>query len=274
MGIPFIFEILGGITLARIYPLFSSSKGNASFIGDKSGGVLIDSGVSFRRLMQALELCEIPPEAVMAVFITHSHSDHVKGLKMLTKRLSVPIWGRKETLDQLIHDELVSPGAQLNEMNGAVHAAGMEITCFNTPHDTAGSCGYRVSTADGRSCAVCTDLGCVTDEVEQGITGCNLVLLEANYDEKMLRSGPYPHYLKQRISSDKGHLSNRCCGLQAARLIENGTTRIILGHLSQENNTPKTAEKAVLEALSEYRRNSDYILNIAPVETTGEMAVF
>lgn len=260
--------------MARIYPLFSSSKGNASFIGNSTGGILIDSGVSFKRLSQALERCEIPLDAVKAVFVTHSHSDHVKGLKMLTKKISVPVWGRRETLEVLSEGDMVAPKTKLMEIAGAVCQGDMEISAFNTPHDTPGSCGYRINTGDGRSCAVCTDLGYVTDEVEKGITGCDLVLLEANYDESMLKSGPYPFQLKKRIASDHGHLSNLCSGRQAARLIEKGTTRIILGHLSQENNTPETAEKTVVQQLSGFRRNIDYILSVAPVETSGEMAVF
>ena len=260
--------------MARIYPLFSSSKGNSSFIGDKSGGILIDCGVSFKKLSQALELCEIPLEAVQGVFITHSHSDHVKGLKMLTKKIPVSVWGQKETLDELLSEGLIFPGTEVNEITGAVCTAGMEVISFDTPHDTVRSCGYRTNTSDGRSCAVCTDLGCVTEEVEKGTNGCDLVLLEANYDETMLKKGPYPFMLKKRIASDHGHLSNICSGNQAARLIENGTTRIVLGHLSQENNTPQTAEITVEKALSKFKRNTDYILSVAPVETKGEMVVF
>lgn len=131
------------------------------------------------------------------------------------------------------------------------------------------ACGYRVSFEDGRTCAVCTDLGHVTKTVDENILGCDLVLLESNYDENMLKNGPYPYYLKERILSASGHLSNKCCAGQARRLISRGTTRIVLGHLSQENNTPQTAEKTVLSGLSEFKRDMDYILKVAPVETDG-----
>ncbi|MGN0613283.1 MAG: MBL fold metallo-hydrolase, partial [Porcipelethomonas sp.] len=142
------------------------------------------------------------------------------------------------------------------------------------PHDTVRSCGYRIKTSDGRACAVCTDLGHVTETVRENITGCDLVLLESNYDEKLLRNGPYPYYLKERIRSDHGHLSNVDCAQQAAELIRTGTTQLILGHLSQENNTPYKADQTVEEGLSEFVRNRDYILEVAPVETTGKMVVF
>ena len=114
----------------------------------------------------------------------------------------------------------------------------------------------------------------MTETVDENICGCDLVLLESNYDPEMLRNGPYPYYLKERILSDNGHLSNSCCAVQAEKLLKNGTTRLILGHLSQENNTPQTAEITVLQRLSEFKRNVDYILQVAPVETKGEVVVF
>ena len=117
-------------------------------------------------------------------------------------------------------------------------------------------------------------MGYVTDTVRDNLNGCHLVLLESNYDEKMLASGPYPYYLKERIRSKRGHLSNTDCSMQSAELIRQGTTHIILGHLSQENNTPYMADKIVETGLKEFCRNKDYILEVAPVETNGKMVVF
>lgn len=260
--------------MARIYPLFSSSKGNCSFLGDSSGGVLIDAGVSFKRLNTAFSVNELDISAVKGVFITHAHSDHVSGLKMLTSKTGIPVFGQRKTLCELVEKNLIAPCSEIYELDAAACIAGMEINCFDTPHDTQASCGYKIKFDDGRSCAVCTDLGRVTPTVDENILGCDLVLLESNYDPDMLKKGPYPYYLKERILSDFGHLSNQNCAVQARRLIENGTTRIILGHLSQENNTPSIAEKTTLENLWDMKRNSDYILKIAPVETKGEMVVF
>lgn len=260
--------------MARIYPLFSSSKGNASFIGSPDGGILIDAGVSYKKLTAAMELCGISISAVQGVFITHSHIDHIKGLKMLTKKTGVPVFGQRATLEELLCKECIDGSSEVFEINDTTEAAGMEITCFDTPHDTAASCGYRITCRDGRTCAVCTDLGCITPVVEKNITGCDLVLLEANYDEDMLKNGPYPYYLKKRIGSGHGHLSNTSSADQVRKLIESGTTRIILGHLSQENNTPLTAESTVLRSLVRFKRDRDYILSVAPVETSGETVVF
>ncbi len=260
--------------MARIYPLFSSSKGNSTFIGTEKGGILIDCGVSFKRLTAALEINRIPLSAVQAVFITHEHSDHVSGLKMLTAKTSLPVYGQKRTLQRLCDSDKISASSPVIDMTGiSISCAGSEISCFNTPHDAIQSCGYRIHTEDGRLCAVCTDLGHVTPEVDDALTGCRLVLIEANYDENMLRTGPYPFYLKERILSPVGHLSNDDCAAQIGKLIERGTTHFILGHLSQDNNRPHVADSAVQNSLP-HVRGKDYLLGVAPVETQGGAVIF
>lgn len=261
--------------MARIYPLFSSSKGNSTFIGNENGGILIDCGVSFKRLSSALSVNRIPLEAVKAVFITHEHSDHVSGLKMLTGKTGMPVYGQKRTLQRLCDNDKISPNSHVIDMSGILIACcGMEISCFNTPHDTIQSCGYRIHTEDDRYCAVCTDLGHVTKEVNDALTGCRLVLIESNYDENMLRTGGYPLYLKERILSQNGHLSNDDCAVQIGKLIESGTTHFILGHLSQDNNRPIIADSTVQDHLRGYERGRDYLLGVAPAETQGGAVIF
>ena len=261
--------------MARIYPLFSSSKGNSTFIGTEKAGILIDCGVSFRRLKAALDVNQIPLSAVQAVFITHEHSDHIAGLKMLTKTTGLPVYGQKRTLQRLCDADKIAPSSPIIDISGiSISCAGNEVSCFNTPHDTIQSCGYRIRTQDDKLCAVCTDLGHITPEVDMALTGCRLVLLEANYDDEMLRNGPYPLYLKERILSPNGHLANSACGIQTRRLVEQGTTHIILGHLSPENNRPHIADQTVQNALYGMERNKDYLLGVAPMETTGGAVIF
>ena len=258
--------------MARIYPLFSSSKGNCTYIGNKQQGILIDDGVSFSRLKKAFEVNELPLEAIKAVFITHEHSDHTKGLSVLTKKLRIPVYAQAYTLDLLTGSGVInSEGCEMKDFE---EICGMKISCFPTSHDTKESCGYRIEFEDGKSCAVCTDLGYVSPIVEESLLGLDAVLIEANYDVEMLRNGRYDYYLKTRIFSKNGHLSNDDCGDFARKLVESGTTKLILGHLSQDNNTPEIAAETVVRHLDGFVRNSDYILSVAPVETSGGFIAF
>ena len=148
----------------------------------------------------------------------------------------------------------------------AVTVGGCTVEFFPTPHDTEASCGYRVQFSDGKTAALCTDLGCVTDCVWKGICGAELVVIESNYDERMLRCGGYPEELKRRISSGHGHLSNADCGKAMKRLAENGTRSFVLAHISPENNTPDIAIRSAAEALSPLQSMKDYLLYAAPME--------
>jgi phosphoribosyl 1,2-cyclic phosphodiesterase len=260
-----------GYVMNGIYPLFSSSRGNATFIGNEKCGILIDSGVSYKRLGIAMNRCGISLSSVKAVFITHEHSDHVKGLAMLTKKHDLSVYGQGITLRNLIDNNSISQYASISEINSPVNIYGMNIIAFDTPHDTEQSCGYRINFENGRSCAICTDLGCVTRVVSDALTGTDTVLIEANYDDGMILTGPYPPFVKQRICSERGHLSNLDSAKQICRLVSSGTRQIILGHLSQENNTPHLADCAVENELSGFVRNGDYILQVAEVETSGNM---
>lgn len=261
--------------MARIYPLFSSSKGNAHFIGTEKAGILIDCGVSFRKLSSALRINRIPISAVQAVFITHEHSDHVSGLKILTQQTGIPVYGTKKTLRRLCDEDKISPKSPVIDMRGVIPCADMEISYFSTSHDAVEPCGYKIHTYDDKYCAVCTDTGCITPETDDALTGCKMVLIESNYDENMLRRGNYPLYLKQRILSENGHLSNDACALQVEKLIKYGTTHVVLGHLSQDNNKPSFAFNTVKNFLDEnYVFNKDYLMGVAPVETQGGAVIF
>lgn len=259
--------------MAKFYSLFSSSSGNAAYLGNAQAGILLDIGVSCRKIVNALQNRNISADAVKAICITHTHSDHISGLRVFLKQHPVPVYGTPETIAALAQQlpETIS-FYPITETQTILDE--WEVTPFQTPHDAEGSCGYRIHTADDRICAVCTDLGEVTDTVRQAVTGCDLVLLESNYDETMLRNGPYPVYLKQRIRSGHGHLSNPDSAAFAEKLIQHGTTRLVLGHLSQHNNTPLCAERAALQGLSGMQRNRDYLLQIATPEGLEQAVIF
>ena len=206
--------------MAKFCPLFSSSSGNCIYIGTSDGGILIDAGVSAKRITGALENIGVSPDSISAIFITHEHSDHINGLRVFAGSRNIDVYASAGTLRALDSIGILNGKFTAREIseNGA-EAAGIYVKPFATPHDAAQSCGYTAVTPDGRRISIATDLGHVTDTVMNAIYGSDLVMLESNHEIDLLRRGPYPYPLKQRILSDIGHLSNTACsGGEAARL--------------------------------------------------------
>lgn len=262
--------------MARYCPLFSGSSGNCTYIASANGGILIDAGVSAKRIETALMARNIDPCSITTVFITHEHSDHVKGLRVLTKRFGYEVVASRGTMEALeAAGALHAGGKQTVLESGCVEAAGMQIVSFKTSHDSAESCGYVVETSDYRKIAVATDTGKVTDHMRLSLTGCHLVQIESNHDVRMLGNGSYPYYLKQRILADTGHLSNEHCARELPSLAESGVTRFVLAHLSRENNVPALAyqtSKTELDGRG-FRENVDYILRVASPDARDEVMV-
>ena len=232
------------------YSLCSSSKGNATYIGNNEAGILVDAGLSCRQFFTKMQCMSIDPHAVQAIFITHEHVDHVKGLFRIAKELNVPVYGSRGTLEALVAKEQIPAGGVLREIRAkSAEYADLSVRAFPIPHDASGPYGYRITLPDGKVITTCTDLGFVNDEIYQNLRGRNFVLLESNYDPDMLASGPYPEMLKRRIASSCGHLSNADCAKTAAALFGDGTTKFLLGHLSENNNKPEFAYHATLSAL-------------------------
>ena len=260
--------------MARIFPICSSSSGNCTFIGTRGHGILVDAGCSFRAMKSSLELIETSMNQIEAIFVTHEHVDHVKGLFQLTKHTKIPVFASPGTIAQLrrnVHEVIPEEVRIYDVIHEPYQSADFEVKAFHTPHDTPESVGFTVNYG-GKRIAVCTDLGKITAEVEESLLGCEAVLLESNYDPAMLAKNlNYPADLKRRIAGEKGHLSNNAAADFSAKLLESGTTKLILGHLSRENNTPATAEKCFTDYLSTKgaRRGRDYILEVAPVMTQG-----
>jgi phosphoribosyl 1,2-cyclic phosphodiesterase len=152
----------------------------------------------------------------------------------------------------------------------------MFVKPFATPHDTCDSIGFIVNTDDQRTAAIATDLGSMTDEVRTAMQGSDLVVLESNHDVAMLENSRYPNYLKKRILSETGHLSNNCCASELPMLVESGATMIFLAHLSRENNVPQLAYQTALTALAvaEMHENIDFTLNVAPVSQPQKVTIF
>lgn len=251
--------------MAKFLPLFSGSRGNSVYIEDNGAAILVDCGCSLRSINNALLANNLSIDKVQAVFITHEHTDHVSALHTLAKKHNLPIYMSEQTAQAVLAAGHLPEGKEPKSFSDTVQVADFSVSRFNTSHDCAGSSGYCITLSDGRKVAVCTDLGVVTDEVRQAITGSELVMLESNHDVNMLQTGSYPYLLKQRILSDVGHLSNTACATELPRLIEAGAKRIVLGHLSRENNRPQIASAAAKAALldKKMQEGSDYLLYVA-----------
>ena len=227
------------------YSLYSGSRGNAFLLEANGVCILIDAGKSAKALCAAIQACGHQPEDISAVFITHEHSDHINALSVFLKKHPMPVHLPQACAYKLENDPAVAPHLiphapiHTEELGG-----GIRISSFPTPHDSRGSVGYRIeiSTPDGEyRIGYATDIGYVTRDIAENLTGCHAVVLESNHDPDMLRDGPYPYDLKLRVASKRGHLSNPDSASFAAHLCENGTKSLMLAHLSQENNTPDTA---------------------------------
>ena len=260
--------------MARLCPLFSGSSGNSYYIGSRSAGVLIDAGPSCRRMEGILGLCGIEMSAVKAILVTHEHSDHIGGIRVLAKKHDLPVYATPGTLDAMAPQV---GNVELIDISGGAELAGMEVRPFPVSHDCAQPVGYRIHTGDGRNFCLATDLGYLSEEVKAALTGCDAVVLESNHDVEMLRMGPYPPPLKRRILSSQGHLSNGACAGILPWLLQSGVRRFVLAHLSRENNSPQLAEAASVAALTQagYVREVDYLLETAPVENSqGRTVIF
>ena len=257
----------------RIVSVCSSSKANCTYIESGGKGFLVDIGCSYKMLREGLALAGRDVSCINAVFITHEHTDHINGLSMLTKNLDVPVYASEGTLSMILSKNKASSGAKLKLIDDIADApVNVSAAAFHTPHDSAESVCYTFSDNENKI-AVCTDIGHITPEVRANLTGSRFVLLEANYDpEMMTRNMEYPYELKQRIRSDRGHLSNGDCGAFVRELVASGTVSILLGHLSQNNNTPEIALSTVEKAVSASGgvRGKDYMLDAAAVVGSGK----
>ncbi len=251
--------------------LASGSSGNAALVSCGQTHILLDAGISARRIAAALRSLGVQPQELSAIFITHEHHDHISGLEVFSKQVPVPVVASPATCRQLSDRFPRLTGRLLEQAPGAgVELGELWVESFPTPHDAAGSVGYALRGA-GRKVVLCTDLGYVTPEVRRAAEGCDLLVCETNHDEDWVRSGPYPYYLKQRVLGDYGHLSNEAGAELAAFAVERGARRVVLAHLSEQNNTPAHARAAVCRRLREMGCDPerDIALSVAPRKDSG-----
>ena len=226
---------------AEIYQLFSSSKGNCCLIKNGDDVFLIDAGVSAKRIEAAVKQVGIAPEQIRAVFVTHEHSDHIKGLDTLSRRYGMEIYAPTGCFDGILSAAPDAfPFLKPNEPGTLTCLENTRIYTVRTPHDACASVGFRIELA-GEIMAYFTDIGHLSSEILRAMSGCKRVVIESNHDVERLKAGPYPFPLKKRILGPYGHLSNFDCAALLPHLVRYGTQRIVLAHLSEENNTPEMA---------------------------------
>lgn len=231
--------------------LASGSSGNCYYIGNQKHGLLIDVGISARRIKVCMNNLGLPIDNIRGILITHDHIDHTKASGMLARKLHLPIYATQKTWERM--KQLTFLGELPNELWRAVEPQtrfeieDFEIEAFRVSHDAADTVGYQLH-IDGKSATVATDLGFIHPDSTRYFTSAELLVIESNYDEKMLLNGRYPAHLKARIKSDRGHLCNDHTAQFLAEHYHPGISHVLLGHLSADNNHPDVALNTLLRA--------------------------
>ena len=253
----------------QIYTLFSGSSGNCVYVKDKNTEILIDAGKSAGAIEKSLTALNSSLYNIKGIFLTHEHTDHTVGLEIISKKHHIPVHMTSPSYEKLVPQSAFLPSsAKKHDSRYEAEIGSLKISSFEIPHDSMMNIGYIIKNEDGERFGIATDMGHVTEEIEASLTGCNYAVIESNHDISMLKSGPYPYFLKQRILSDHGHLSNECCAELVTRLARAGTSSFTLAHLSRENNTPEKAFSVTRTALDESGFTSVKLNVASPVAST------
>lgn len=228
--------------MIEICAIASGSNGNCYYVGNETDAVLVDVGIFRKQVLLRMDEVGLNIEKVRAIFISHEHSDHMRGVRVLSKTYDIPVYMTSATFNKSWNPN--RPGSyQLFQDGVPVHINSLTIHPFLKHHDAAEPCSFRIET-QGKHIGVMTDIGHVCENVSSHFEQCHAVFLESNYDEEMLMNGSYPWHLKNRVASDVGHLSNKQSANLAKEKMSNKLELLLLSHLSGENNTPEKALEA------------------------------
>ncbi len=232
----------------RFCSIASGSSGNCIYIGNDNTHLLVDTGISKKKIEEGLTELGITGEQLDGILITHEHSDHIQGLGVFCRKYQVPIYATKGTTVGIQCCKQVGelPEGLLKCVKADVpfEIGDMQIKPFGISHDANEPTGFRIE-SDGKALAIATDLGIYDDYIVENLKGLDAIVLEANHDVHMVEVGPYPYYLKQRVLGNHGHLSNELSGRLLCEIMHNNLKHIVLGHLSRENNYPELAYETV-----------------------------
>ncbi len=230
----------------RICSIASGSSGNCIYVGSDDTHIIIDAGISGKRIEEGLNSLGLTTQDLNGILITHEHSDHVASLGVLARKYGIPMYATKGTIGGIMEQKCLGAidESLFNAISDDFSIKDLSIKPIEVSHDAAEPVAYRIEHGDG-AVGVCTDLGTYDESIIRGFSGVDVLFLEANHDVHMLQVGRYPYYLKRRILSDRGHLSNENCGRLLCRLLHDDMKAIVLSHLSAENNLAELAYEAV-----------------------------
>ena len=239
--------------------LYSGSSGNSLFVESQNTKILVDAGVSSKKIEQALIDINVDPSTLDGILITHEHSDHVQGLGTFSRKFNLPVFVNKETLDAMPKqkDKIDEKNIKTFKVDDKFSIGDLDIKPFSIPHDAANPCGFNIF-KDNKKISIATDIGHMNNYILKNLEESLFIMLEANYDPEVLKCSSYPFKLKSRIAGPTGHLPNEMAGKTISYLLKSGLKNAMLGHLSKESNFPELAYKTVVDELitNNYDENS------------------
>lgn len=259
--------------MLKFCSLYSGSSGNCLYVESNNTKILVDAGVSLKKITEGLSSIGTDISDINAILISHEHSDHVQSLGNISHKFDIPIFANSKTCDAMPKqmDKIDSKNVHLFNVNENFEIGDLSVHPFSIPHDAANPCGFNIFN-DNKKISIATDLGHMTNEIIDCLENSDFLLLESNYDPEVLKCCKYPFLLKQRIAGPNGHLSNNLAGKTIGHLINSGLKNVTLGHLSKENNFPELAYNTVLEELHNLGYSEDSInINVASRTTPGNV---
>lgn len=255
--------------------LYSGSSGNSLFVETENTKILVDAGVSSKKIESALANLNVDPSFIDGILITHEHTDHVQGLGTFAKKYNLPVFVNQKTLDAMPKqkEKIKEENIRIIRIEEKFEIGDLKIKPFAIPHDAANPSGFSIF-KDNKKISIATDIGHMTNGILKNLEDSIFVLLESNYDPEVLKFSHYPYLLKTRIASPTGHLSNEVAGKTISHLMKSGLQQALLGHLSKESNFPELAYKTVVDEIISNQLSEDSIkLGVASRDIPGNKII-